>query len=154
IRTRDRLCQQRPIEPRQRRAVTLHPEEQRVDLTDLRHEPAIKFWLDVAGVRRKEQLTFAQSHGISKLRADVEIRVLAQKGQREKAAPGESKLLQLGHLDDIAEPGVFENELQRGILKRATPATRHDDGAHFVSELKQRLEKDVVLMVVRDDDEV
>lgn len=57
-------------------------------------------------------------------------------------------------LEDDVEAKCLQCELEAGVLQLPVAVARHDDGADHVTELQKRLDQDVVLMVVGDDDVV
>src|SRR5579859_6591149 len=142
------LGQQRSVNPRDWRAVAFHPDEQGVYVSDFAMHVPIHFRRDVARVGGKEKLVFIESEQVSGFGQDVEIAVFAEKGQGGDGALVESNFFHLADIDYVAESAAFQEKPQGGILQRSTTIARDDDVTNSVTKLKQRLEENVILVIV------
>src|ERR1700739_1505382 len=95
----------------------------------------IKFRRNIAGIRSKQELVFAYSQEIRRLREHVQIAVFTEKGQGGDGAILEGNFLHLGDLKHIPETALLQNKLERWILQRPGPVWRHHDVSNPVAEL-------------------
>src|SRR5258708_20503012 len=80
--------------------------------------------------------------------------MLSKKGQCRDGALRERNLLHLRYLNNISETALLQKKLQRRILQCACAVPWHDDVPDAVTKLQQGLKQNVVLMIVRDQNEI
>ena len=146
--------QEGPVDPRQGRAVALHAEEEDFDVADLAVDVLVHLGADVARVGREQQGTPPQADEVSRLARDVQVRVLAEERDRGDRPRAERQLVHIGDFHDVAEAAMLEHQPQRRVLERPGDVARHDHRPDSPPQLQERLEQDVVLVVVRDQGEV
>jgi len=82
----NRPAEQRAIDPCQRRSVTLHTDEQHVNVTVKPVNVIVDHEFQVVGIRHEQRLLTAEAHQIRGLRADVQISMLSEKRHSVDAA--------------------------------------------------------------------
>src|ERR1700732_3671742 len=142
------LGQQRSVNPRDWRAIALHPDEQCVHISDFAMHMAIHFRRDVARVGGKEELVFIELQQVSGFGHDVEIAMLAKEGQGGNGTLVERNRFHLADIDYVAESAALQKKPEGRILQRSAVISRDYDVANSVAELQQRFKQDVILVVV------
>src|ERR1700722_17962859 len=93
-------------------------------------------------------------HKVRQFGANIQIGMLPEERQSFKTSSLEGELFHLPEFDDVLESGMVQREADRRILKAASGVLWHYDGAYPVTQLQERLEQNMVLVIVRDDDEI
>ena len=78
---RDRLCQEGFIRPGKRRALALHAEEQDIRLAKHVLQMAVELGLQIVGVCGADNRTPVELNPVGRFGGNIQIAVLAQKGQ-------------------------------------------------------------------------
>ena len=80
--------------------------------------------------------------------------MFSQKGQAGNMHISGMNLFKFIDFDDVVEAAALEEELEGRILKTPATVPRHNYVLHLVTNLQQRLEKNMVLVVMGDQHEI
>src|SRR5262249_36714100 len=80
--------------------------------------------------------------------------MFTKKRNRGNRSFREGQLIHLPNLDNVVEAAILEDEFQRRILQGAAAVPWHNDGADSMADLEERLKKNVILMVVCNQDKI
>src|ERR1700737_2723128 len=94
------------------------------------------------------------AYKVRQLGSYVQIAMLAQERQPGDGAIIEINGFHLSQFDYVPEPHIFQQELKRRVLQSSGSAQRYDNGPYFMAELEKSLEKNVILVIVGNQNEI
>src|SRR5579859_6610578 len=109
-------------------------------------------WFDIAGICGKQKRMRLDSDKPCHFAFDIQVGVLAKEGETGYASVAILDLFHFRYLDDIFEPAVLQEELERWVLQLPSSASRNNNIFDLVTKLQQGLKKHVVLVIVSDQD--